>query len=770
LTVALVALLAVILPTLAPQSAVALPALSWSAPFPIDRNAAPPERSLHGVACLSTSECVAVDSQGRELTFNPGSPGTPQPVTIDHGEVLLAVACPSASQCTAVDLGGNEVTFDPANPGNATPVPVASGPLHAIACISVEECVAIGHSSEVTFNPVTKVAKEFTKIDPENKADLGEVACPEAFQCITVDSFGKAFSFNPAEPAGASSFTLSALPLFAIACASNSQCTIGTAVGQVITIDPASKDEVTVTAVEVDNVGEDDLEAIQCPAFNQCTAADDSGHEVTFDPQKPKLATAVATAGENGVRGLSCPSVTQCTINREAVEEVTFNPQSPGTPMPASIDSGQFMSGVACPSALQCTAVDDVGQEVTFDPASPGAPTPSAIVKETFLAAVACPTTSQCTAVAGNGQEVTFNPTVPGTPTPAGVDPGNSLTGVACPSATQCTAVDENGREVTFNPAGPGSPTPVTVDSAFGLNAVACPTTVECVAVDGGGQEVTFNPMSPGSPVPVAIDTGNLLFGVACPAVAQCTAIDDARAQVTFNPLSPAGKPLAIGAGTAIACPSASECLVADISDLVVEGEPSNPASWAPQPLPGTRTPTAIACASATACVVVDEVGDAVASSIRPAGGSPTPLPTRPLSIRVPRISGLSQSHRVWREGSRLARISAAHKPPVGTTFKLTLDSAATLHLTFTQRVTGRRVKHKCVAQTHANRQDRACSRTLTKGAITLTGHAGVNRISFQGRLSHSRKLALGTYTVTITAANSAGHSAGQHLTFTIVR
>jgi hypothetical protein len=56
-------------------------------------------------------------------------------------------------------------------------------------------------------------------------------------------------------------------------------------------------------------------------------------------------------------------------------------------------------------------------------------------------------------------------------------------------------------------------------------------------------------------------------------------------------------------------------------------------------------------------------------------------------------------------------------------------------------------------------------------GTLALAGHAGSNKVAFQGRLSSSKKLTPGTYTVTVTATNSRGErSAAVSLKFTIVR
>jgi hypothetical protein len=52
-----------------------------------------------------------------------------------------------------------------------------------------------------------------------------------------------------------------------------------------------------------------------------------------------------------------------------------------------------------------------------------------------------------------------------------------------------------------------------------------------------------------------------------------------------------------------------------------------------------------------------------------------------------------------------------------------------------------------------------------------VNGHAGTNKVRFQGRLSRTKKLQPGRYTLTITAIDSAGNRSNAKTTsFTIVR
>jgi hypothetical protein len=138
-----------------------------------------------------------------------------------------------------------------------------------------------------------------------------------------------------------------------------------------------------------------------------------------------------------------------------------------------------------------------------------------------------------------------------------------------------------------------------------------------------------------------------------------------------------------------------------------------------------------------------------------------------------PVVRSAHESATRWREGGALAQISRprTRKPPVGTTFSFALNEAATVRFAFTQGARGRRVGGRCVAPTQRTRHKRQCSRTLTVATLTFAGHVGTNKVRFDGRVSRSKRLALGRFTLVITATNAAGQqSSPQRLTFTIVK
>ena len=148
-----------------------------------------------------------------------------------------------------------------------------------------------------------------------------------------------------------------------------------------------------------------------------------------------------------------------------------------------------------------------------------------------------------------------------------------------------------------------------------------------------------------------------------------------------------------------------------------------------------------------------------------------TTAPAPPALPPLPTLTSVHQTAAKWREGKKLAQISRKRKrPPVGTRFSFVLNTSAGVKLTFTQRVAGRKLGHRCVARTRKNAKRKICKRTVTVAALSLAGHTGTNAVVFQGLISTSKKLKPGRYTLVVEASNSVGRSAPARLTFTIVK
>ena len=137
---------------------------------------------------------------------------------------------------------------------------------------------------------------------------------------------------------------------------------------------------------------------------------------------------------------------------------------------------------------------------------------------------------------------------------------------------------------------------------------------------------------------------------------------------------------------------------------------------------------------------------------------------------RAPVLTNLRQSARRWLAGQPLATLARRRRLPVGTTFTFGLSAAATVTLSFTQTLPGRRINGRCVAPSSRNRRRPRCSRVSRAGSLALRGHAGADRVRFYGRLSKRTRLKPGSYTVAIAAVDRTGRrSAQKTLRFTIV-
>ena len=145
------------------------------------------------------------------------------------------------------------------------------------------------------------------------------------------------------------------------------------------------------------------------------------------------------------------------------------------------------------------------------------------------------------------------------------------------------------------------------------------------------------------------------------------------------------------------------------------------------------------------------------------AAGPDATFTTAPL----PQISSASQSHRVWRASNKRASISKKRRP-VGTTFTFSMNAPGRVTLTFTQPGHGRKVKGKCVPPTRHNKHKRRCA--LVRGKLTFSAHAGTNRVRFYGRISSSKKLKPGRYTVAISTQIPGFAPSSKKLSFTIVK
>ena len=352
--------------------------MSWSVPFNIDPppTSGYIGRSLSAVSCPSESLCVAVDAEGNVLTstepansagawtvthvddfeYEETCESTPCGVPRPSPASFEGIACPTTSLCIAWDqLGDIFASTDPT--GGATAwsgfkiAPRYS--FSAMACPTTSLCVATGteevftsidpaggagawHSASVDVGPCPYQAHAGCHGFSRN---IGTVSCPSASLCVAADWDGDVLTTS--EPANAAAWHVEYVdhevrPSFL---AKSSQAGIG---------------------------------AMTCPDSSHCIASDDSGNVLTsMDPTGGtaawKLARFESDFAANSVP-LSCPSVTRCVRGVDQILSlkpdslaVNYDTFGGGEWNPVSIVSGFIPIAISCPSEQLCVSVNDTG-------------------------------------------------------------------------------------------------------------------------------------------------------------------------------------------------------------------------------------------------------------------------------------------------------------------------------------------------------------------------------------------------------------------------
>jgi hypothetical protein len=147
-----------------------------------------------------------------------------------------------------------------------------------------------------------------------------------------------------------------------------------------------------------------------------------------------------------------------------------------------------------------------------------------------------------------------------------------------------------------------------------------------------------------------------------------------------------------------------------------------------------------------------------------PPGPVPGSLPVAPL------LTQLAETNSVFRVGPRPTTVrAAARRRPVGTTFRYTLNVAASVSISITRELPGRRSGKRCVKPTKRLARAKRCTRLVGKGTLVRNSKAGRNNVAFSGRIG-KRALAPGRYRATFTATASGKKSPPKALRFKIVR
>jgi hypothetical protein len=159
--------------------------------------------ALGGVSCPSGKQCTAVDNDGMMVSFQPltgkriAIAKIDRPVGLDapsgdSTDELDAVSCVSVTRCVAVDTLGNVITFNPrATHGSVLRTLDPGHALTSVSCHGATMCVTVDSAGRAWL--ANLAVRTWTADNPAGAASLSAVACVSAHECVAVDSTGAAF-------------------------------------------------------------------------------------------------------------------------------------------------------------------------------------------------------------------------------------------------------------------------------------------------------------------------------------------------------------------------------------------------------------------------------------------------------------------------------------------------------------------------------------------------------------------------------------------------
>jgi hypothetical protein len=651
------------------------------------------------------------------------SPNPPAPPRVGWS----GVACPTTSTCLAVGQNGYINLLAQRWNGSAwslVPIqtPAAStSQLEDLACSSASSCFAVGAITSPQkvplmerWNGTSWSRVTAPKPSTATVAWLTDVSCPSTTFCLATGSDRSSGTERPYSARwNGTSWTVVAMAkptiytisVRALSCVSASNCV---AVGS---YNPGNGNVPTllerwngttwaVVSSPTPSTSYATYEDVSCPNSTFCLAvgtiiSSETGHPFAarWNGSSWTLVTTSAKGDWNRLSSVSCLSSTFCFA---AGGTTTLGVTKPwvkrwdGTSLSAVGSHGYgtegFFSGVTCMSATSCFAVGQdqslgerylvnlpLGLVNRWDGSSWTIAAPPGGGAQSQLQQVSCVSATFCVAAGSSANGATralierWNGTgwsIAVAPVPGSL--ASSLNGVSCRTVNFCFAVGGyltgdgwknlimrwNGTSWTVVP----SPNPTGAVGRIELNEVSCPTTTRCFAVGSitvhwNGTSWTANTTG-GTPV-------GPLNSVSCASETSCFAVGASGYSSTYvrrwngatwaNVASPNPANSSYSLLNSVSCSAANACTA--VGQTIPDGQEEQPlierwngTAWSISPNPGGGTGPystsllGVACAGATSCVAVG-YGSAGSSLIQEWDGSTWTIAASP--NRVGTYSGM---------------------------------------------------------------------------------------------------------------------------------
>ncbi|HET9094765.1 MAG TPA: hypothetical protein VFN36_06715 [Solirubrobacteraceae bacterium] len=118
-------------------------------PVGLDAPSGASVNELDAVACRGTSLCVAVDTLGNVISFDPRAQRGAQLRSIDAGHALTTVACPTRTRCVLGDSSGQIWSGSPRGARWSPTRLQGASALTSVACVTGRECVAVDTAGDL---------------------------------------------------------------------------------------------------------------------------------------------------------------------------------------------------------------------------------------------------------------------------------------------------------------------------------------------------------------------------------------------------------------------------------------------------------------------------------------------------------------------------------------------------------------------------------------------------------------------------------------------